>query len=77
MATRRLKSDRFIAGQWNAETYTAEGLHWVQHNTSTYSDGQKGKSQHVVTTWCLAMTELAICSLYVLSQAYANPLTHF
>lgn len=33
MATRRLKSDRFIAGQWNAETYTAEGLHWVQHNT--------------------------------------------
>ncbi|KAI9054270.1 hypothetical protein LZ554_001438 [Drepanopeziza brunnea f. sp. 'monogermtubi'] len=32
MASRRLKSDRFIAGQWNAETYTKEGFHWVQHN---------------------------------------------
>jgi hypothetical protein len=32
MASRRLKSDRFIAGQWNAETYTKEGLHWVQYN---------------------------------------------
>jgi hypothetical protein len=31
MASRRLKSDRFIAGQWNAETYTKEGFHWVQH----------------------------------------------
>jgi hypothetical protein len=31
MASRRLKSDRFIAGQWNAETYTKEGLDWVQH----------------------------------------------
>lgn len=31
MASRRLKSDRFIAGQWNAVTYTKEGLHWVQH----------------------------------------------
>lgn len=30
MASRRLKSDRFIAGQWNAETYTKEGLDWVQ-----------------------------------------------
>lgn len=30
MASRRLKSDRFIAGQWNAETYTTEGLKWVQ-----------------------------------------------
>lgn len=33
MASRRLKSDRFIAGQWNAETYTREGLAWVQDNT--------------------------------------------
>ncbi|VUC23259.1 unnamed protein product [Clonostachys rosea] len=33
MASRRLKSDRFIAGQWNAETYTKEGFHWVQHTT--------------------------------------------
>jgi hypothetical protein len=32
MASRRLKSDRFIAGQWNEETYTKEGLHWVQYN---------------------------------------------
>ncbi len=31
MASRRLKSDRFIAGQWNAETYTKEGLQWVQY----------------------------------------------
>jgi hypothetical protein len=31
MASRRLKSDRFIAGQWNEETYTKEGLHWVQY----------------------------------------------
>ena len=30
MASRRLKSDRFIAEQWNAETYTKEGLKWVQ-----------------------------------------------
>lgn len=32
MASRRLKSDRFIAGQWNEDTYTKEGLHWVQFN---------------------------------------------
>ena len=32
MASRRLKSDRFIAGQWNEETYTKEGFHWVQYN---------------------------------------------
>lgn len=31
MASRRLKSDRFIAGQWNAETYTKEGFKWVQN----------------------------------------------
>ncbi|KAL8900331.1 MAG: hypothetical protein Q9207_005746 [Kuettlingeria erythrocarpa] len=31
MASRRLKSDRFIAGQWNEQTYTAEGLKWVQN----------------------------------------------
>ncbi|KAK3673080.1 hypothetical protein LTR78_006920 [Recurvomyces mirabilis] len=33
MASRRLKSDRFIAGQWDVETYTPEGLHWVQYTT--------------------------------------------
>jgi len=32
MASRRLKSDRFIAGQWNRETYTPEGFAWVQDN---------------------------------------------
>ena len=32
MASRRLASDRFIAGQWNAETYTKEGLDWVQNS---------------------------------------------
>jgi len=31
MASRRLKSDRFIAGQWNKETYTKEGLNYVQN----------------------------------------------
>ncbi|TLD20188.1 Vacuolar protein sorting-associated protein 4 [Venturia nashicola] len=30
MASRRLKSDRFIAGQWNDETYSKEGMKWVQ-----------------------------------------------
>lgn len=30
MASRRLKSDRFIATQWNEETYTPEGFKWVQ-----------------------------------------------
>lgn len=33
MASRRLKSDRFIATQWNEETYTPEGLRWVQNST--------------------------------------------
>ncbi|KAI7472947.1 heme peroxidase [Hortaea werneckii] len=33
MASRRLKSDRFIAGSWNADMYTKEGFQWVQ-NTS-------------------------------------------
>jgi hypothetical protein len=31
MASRRLKSDRFIAGQWNEEMYTKEGFAWVQN----------------------------------------------
>jgi hypothetical protein len=31
MASRRLKSDRFIATQWNDETYTKEGLAYVQN----------------------------------------------
>ena len=33
MAIRTLKSDRFIAGQYDAETHAAERIHWVQHNT--------------------------------------------
>jgi len=32
MASRRLKSDRFIAGRWNREMYTSEGFDWVQNN---------------------------------------------
>jgi hypothetical protein len=32
MASRRLKSDRFIATQWNEATYTKQGLHWVQYS---------------------------------------------
>ncbi|PBP27759.1 hypothetical protein BUE80_DR001336 [Diplocarpon rosae] len=35
MASRRLESDCFIAGQWDAETYTKEGFHWVQYNCMT------------------------------------------
>ncbi|GLA25022.1 hypothetical protein AnigIFM63326_001631 [Aspergillus niger] len=31
MASRRLKSDRFLAGQWNSDTYTKEGLPWLQN----------------------------------------------
>ena len=30
MASRRLKSDRFIAGEWNERMYTKEGMAWVQ-----------------------------------------------
>ncbi|OAL45595.1 heme peroxidase [Pyrenochaeta sp. DS3sAY3a] len=30
MASRRLKSDRFIAGDWNVETYSKVGMRWVQ-----------------------------------------------
>ena len=33
MASRRLKSDRFIAGEWNPEMYTREGMKWVQDST--------------------------------------------
>lgn len=33
MASRRLKSDRFIATQFDKETYTPEGFHWVQNTT--------------------------------------------
>ncbi|KAI7552852.1 heme peroxidase [Hortaea werneckii] len=33
MASRRLKSDRFIAGAWNANMYTKEGFDWVQNTT--------------------------------------------
>lgn len=33
MASRRLKSDRFIATQFNKETYTEEGLHYLMYTT--------------------------------------------
>jgi len=34
MASRRLKSDRFIAGGgWKKEVYTKEGMEWVQNNS--------------------------------------------
>ena len=34
MASRRLKSDRFIAGSgWHKRYYTTEGMRWVQDNT--------------------------------------------
>lgn len=33
MASRRLKSDRFIARDFNKETYTETGFNWVQNNT--------------------------------------------
>lgn len=32
MASRRLKSDRFVATEWKPEVYTTEGLRWVQEN---------------------------------------------
>lgn len=31
MGSRRLKADRFIAGDWNEETYTKVGFRWLQH----------------------------------------------
>lgn len=31
MASRRLKSDRFIAGEWNEDMYTKVGFRWVQY----------------------------------------------
>ena len=34
MASRRLKSDRFIAGKgWSTEVYSKEGMDWVQNTT--------------------------------------------
>jgi hypothetical protein len=33
MASRRLKSDRFIAQGFNAEVFTAEGIEWVNENS--------------------------------------------
>lgn len=33
MASRRLKSDRFIATQFNEKTYTSEGFHWITYTT--------------------------------------------
>ncbi|TAQ88812.1 hypothetical protein B7494_g2865 [Chlorociboria aeruginascens] len=36
MATRRIKSDRFLAGDaWKEEVYTKEGMDWVQNETMT------------------------------------------
>lgn len=59
MASRRLKSDRFIATQWNPETYTKEGLNWVQ-NTGMKDvltrhfpelEGVLKKSKNVFAPW--------------------------
>lgn len=33
MASRRIKSDRFLATDWTKEMYTPEGLAWVQNTT--------------------------------------------
>ena len=33
MASNRLKCDRFFADTWNAQTYSQEGLHWIQNTT--------------------------------------------
>lgn len=33
MASRRLKSDRFLATEWRPEVYSREGMDWVQNNT--------------------------------------------
>ncbi|KAF2707869.1 heme peroxidase [Pleomassaria siparia CBS 279.74] len=35
MASRRLKSDRFIATEWNEQTYTKVGINWVQDGGMT------------------------------------------
>ena len=59
MASRRLKSDRFIAGQWNEETYTKEGLKWVQDTGMKDVLGRHfpelrevlGKSENVFAPW--------------------------
>ncbi|KAL8947242.1 MAG: hypothetical protein Q9222_006456 [Ikaeria aurantiellina] len=59
MASRRLKSDRFIAGQWNKETYTEEGLDWVQNTGMKDVLGRHfpelkevlGKSKNVFAPW--------------------------
>ncbi|KAF3932352.1 Peroxidasin [Dactylellina cionopaga] len=59
MASRRLKSDRFIAGQWNEETYTKEGLRWVQYSGMKDVLGRHfpelkdtlGKSKNVFAPW--------------------------
>lgn len=32
MASRRLKSDRFIAGDWNTDAYSEVGMKWVQNS---------------------------------------------
>lgn len=32
MASRRIKSDRFLATDWKPEVYTREGIEWVQDN---------------------------------------------
>ncbi|KAK3939311.1 heme peroxidase [Diplogelasinospora grovesii] len=59
MASRRLKSDRFIAGSWDKEMYTPEGFHWVQHTTMKDVlirhfpglTGTLGKSKNVFAPW--------------------------
>ena len=33
MATRRLQADRYYTDDFNAATYTAEGIDWIDHTT--------------------------------------------
>jgi hypothetical protein len=33
MASRRLKSDRFLSQDYRAEVYTKAGIDWVENNT--------------------------------------------
>lgn len=61
MASRRLKSDRFIAGSWNEETYTKIGFKWVQDTEMKDILGRHfpelketlAKSQNVFAPWAM------------------------
>ncbi|KAL8787695.1 MAG: hypothetical protein Q9195_007651 [Heterodermia aff. obscurata] len=59
MASRRLKSDRFIAGRWDEGMYTREGLRWVQDSGMKDVLGRRfpelrkvlGRSGNVFAPW--------------------------